>query len=150
MRQVSHKHQNASLSVSETKFVCASERLLQQAIAGLLTCLGVRNVQILHGSQEYGKDIIFRITGPLRESMLCACVIKNHKITGAVASSKGARTILLQAEQALDTPHYDGIGNGERIQRVYIITPSQIPPETIASIHFRLRERAGQVIFVGG
>jgi len=129
----------------------ASEALLQQAIAGLLARLPeVSNVQILQSSQEFGKDIVFFIKGGFGERVLCACVVKNHKITGEVDSSKGARTILLQAQQAFDTSHFDGAGNEERVQRVYVVTPSPILPATIASVRGRLSERSGQVVFIGG
>jgi hypothetical protein len=131
--------------------IFASEALLQQAIAGLLARLPeVTNVQILQGTQEFGKDIVFYVRGGFGERMLCACVVKNHKITGEVDSSKGARTVLLQAQQAFDTAHFDGAGSEERVQRVYVVTPSPLLPATIASIRGRLSERSGQVVFIGG
>ena len=129
----------------------ASEALLQQAIAGLLARLPeIGSVQILQGSLEYGKDIVFTIPGAFGEKILCSCVVKNHKLTGDVDSSKGARTILFQAQQSFDTPHLDGAGNERRVQRVYVVTPAPISPATIASIRGRLQERSGQVVFIGG
>jgi hypothetical protein len=132
----------------------SSELLLQQAIAGLLIRMseeyGISGVQILHGSQELGKDLIFYIRGGFGETLLCACVVKNTKITGDAAKPGGARTILHQAEQAFDSVHTDGFGKEIRVERVYVITPHDLSPATITSIKGKLQERAGQVVFIGG
>jgi len=110
----------------------------------------VTGVQILQGAQEYGKDLIFYIPGGLSEPLLCSCVVKNVAISGKVGSSSGARTVFLQAQQALDTPHITGLGAEEFVQRVYIVTPHPIDPATMAAIKGALRESRGQVSFVGG
>lgn len=100
-----------------------SEAILQEAIAGLLEIIEhVQGVQILQGQQEYGKDIIFWARGPVHELIPCACVIKNIKISGTVGSSKDARTILFQAEQALDTPFIDATGAEFQVYRVYVLS----------------------------
>ena len=94
----------------------SSERLLQQAVAGLLRRMpGIASVQILQGADELGKDIVFTISGGFGEPLLCACVVKNTKITGDVGKSSGARTVLLQIEQAFDSPHLDGSGRENKI-----------------------------------
>jgi hypothetical protein len=129
----------------------SSEALLQQAIAGLLTRVpDVSGVQILQGAQELGKDLVFYIRGGFGEPIPCACVVKNSKVTGDAGKTQGARTVLLQVQQALDSPHMDGFGNDIYIQRVYIVTPFDLPPSTISSIRGRLRERQGQIAFIGG
>lgn len=97
----------------------SSEFLLQQAIAGLLARLPeISGVQILHGGQEYGKDIVFNVTGPFGETFHCACVVKNTKVTGEAGSSKGARTVFQQVEQALDTPYVDGEGLAKKYEYI--------------------------------
>ena len=129
----------------------SSESLLQQAIAGLLTRMpDITGVQILQGTQELGKDLVFYIRGGFGEQLLCACVVKNTKITGDAGRAEGARTVFLQAQQAFDTPYVDGSGRDNRVERVYIITPFDLPPATIYSIEGRLKERSGQVVFIGG
>lgn len=129
----------------------SSEKLLQQAIAGLLTRMpDITGVQILQGTQELGKDLIFYIAGGFGESVLCTCVVKNTKITGDVARSQGSRTVFLQAQQAFDSPYTDGYGRDISVERVYIVSPFDLPASTISSIRGRLRERSGQVAFIGG
>ena len=129
----------------------SSEAALQQVIAGLLTRMpDISGVQVLQGPQEYGKDLVFSIRGGFGESILCACVVKNIRITGTVGSSKGARTILFQAEQAFDTPHLDDSGRQAKVERVYIVTPFQLPSQTIRSIEGKLATLAGQVQFISG
>lgn len=140
---------NATQASFENSF--SSEALLQQAIASLLTRLPeITGVQILQGAQELGKDLIFYIKGGFGESVLCACVVKNTKITGDAGKNVGARTVFFQAEQAFDSAYTDSFGKDSRVERVYVVTPYNIPPETITSIKGKLRERTGQVVFIGG
>ena len=88
-----------------------SEELLRQALAGLLTKMpGVYGIQLLHGAAECGKDLIFYTQGALEEEMACACVVKNARISGCVDDNLGARNVLTQVEQALDTPFLNGSG----------------------------------------
>src|SRR6266853_1563332 len=129
----------------------SSEALLQQAIAGLLTRMPeVSGVQILQGTQELGKDIIFYIRGGFGEPVLCACVVKNTKITGDAGKSEGARTVFFQAQQAFDSVHIDEFGKELRVERVYVITPFPMSPATVTSIKGRLEKQAGQVVFIAG
>ncbi len=129
----------------------SSEALLQQALAVLLTRMpDITGVQILQGTQELGKDLIFYIRGGFGERILCACVVKNSKITGQVDKSRGARTVLFQAQQAFDSVHTDVSGKDTRVERVYVVTPFDLSQETIQSIKGALQERAGQIKFIGG
>jgi len=128
-----------------------SEKLLQRAIAGLLYRIPENSgVTILQGAQEHGKDIVFFSRVGFDERILCACVVKNAKITGSVSASSGARTVLLQAQQALDTPYVADDGRRIAVERVYVVTPYSLSQSTMQSIEGRLQERAGQVAFLGG
>jgi len=129
----------------------SSEVLLQQALAGLLVKMpDTWGVQILQGSQELGKDLVFYTRGGFGEPLLCACVVKNKRVTGEVAKSEGARTVFFQAQQAFDSPHIDANGRDVPVERVYVVTPFPLAPPTISSIRGSLKERSGQVVFVGG
>ena len=71
-----------------------SEAVLQQALAKLLSKIpGHTGVQILQGSHEIGKDIIFYTPGAFGQRDLNACVVKNTKITSSASSTAGARTV---------------------------------------------------------
>jgi hypothetical protein len=129
----------------------SSEALLQQAVAGLFQRVpDVSDVQILQGPTEDGKDVVFVSTGPLGERMPCACVIKNTRIDGSVAKSSGARTVLFQAQQCLDSPYVDKAGNQIRVERVYVVTPYQITKPAIDSIVGALAHQSRQVNFYDG
>lgn len=129
----------------------SSEALLQQAVAGLLSRMpNIQSVQILHGAQEHGKDVVFQTIGPFGEALNCGCVIKNLKISGKLGSKSSARTLLDQVEQALDTPFLDGSGQESRIHRVYVISPEEISQTSISSIKGKLSARSGQVVFING
>src|ERR1700761_6741057 len=112
-----------------------SENLLQQAVVGLLSKMpGIRGIQLLQGPLERGKDIVFWSQGGFGEALLCACVVKNVKITGSVRRSSGARTVLFQIDQAFDPPHIDENANEIRVGRVYVVTPYDVTPAAIESI----------------
>jgi hypothetical protein len=129
----------------------SSEALLQQAIAGLFAKMpNVTDVQILQGIKESGKDIVFFSSGPIGERMSCACVVKNKKITGRVDRNSGARTVLFQAQQCLDTPYPNGFGEFIRIDRVYVITPYPIGLQVIQSIIGQLAGHSQQIVFLDG
>jgi len=126
-----------------------SERVLQQALAKLLSRIPDHTgVQILQGSNEIGKDLIFYTPAPFGKKDLNACVVKNTKITGNAQT--GARTVYNQAQQALDTPVLDENGREQPVKRVFIITPYGIPPATTASIMGALRRNGDEVQFIGG
>jgi hypothetical protein len=128
-----------------------SEEELRQHVATLLRKMG-RNqgVEVTHGMQEYGKDIIFYSADGLDEWMLNACVVKNGKITGSADDNKGARNVFNQVEQALDTPFINNTGENERVARVYVISPHDCPQTTMRSIQGKLEKRSGQVAFLCG
>ncbi len=129
----------------------SSEALLQQAVAGLLARIpDITGVQILQGSQEMGKDLVFYIRGGFGESVLCACIVKNSRITGNATSSASARNLFLQARQAFEASHTDSFGKDANVERVYVITPFDISPSAISSIKLGLQDRSGQVLFIGG
>lgn len=129
----------------------SSEALLQQAIAGLLRRMpDISDVQILQGPTEIGKDIVFNIRGGFGEQIPCACVVKNTPISGSVTKVSGARTIYFQVEQSFDSMYTNAEGNDNVIERVYVVTPYDLPQPTIASISGKLKDKAGRVKFIGG
>jgi hypothetical protein len=120
-----------------------SEDVLRKAIESLLAKIPtLSGVQRTHGTQEYGKDIIFYGPGALSETRLHACLVKNTPITGNVDSNAGARNVLFQAQQALDTPFVNSKGDTERVEQVYVMCPHDLPQTTLNSI-------AGQLNFSG-
>src|SRR4051812_11260534 len=99
------------------------EAALRSTIEGLLSkqegCQGVRN---LHGANEKGKDLIFYAPAGLRRLKLNACVVKLDKITGSASeASSGARNVLIQCDQALDTPITNTQGQEEWVTYVYVM-----------------------------
>ena len=93
----------------------ADEEELRSAIEGLLCkrddCQGARN---LHGKDEHGKDLIFYAPAGLGGLRLNACVVKLGEITGSASDPKsGAHNVLIQCNQALDTPVLNTQGHEE-------------------------------------
>ncbi len=123
-----------------------SEEVLRKTIETLLTKMPkVSGVQRTHGTQEYGKDLIFYGPGGLSETRLYACVVKNTTVTGNVDSNSGARAVHHQAEQALDTPFVNSKGDSERVEHAYVMCPHELSQTTMNSIAGGLKK--GQVTF---
>src|SRR5262245_59600179 len=132
-------------------FKFSSEGQLRQVIVKLLMRMpDIYDVQLTHGTQEYGKDIVFWSDGPLGEPVPCACVIKNGRIGGSADRPGDARVVCVQAEQALDTPFTDPYGAEQMVPRVYVISPEAISQTAMNSIRGLLRSRAGSIVFIPG
>jgi hypothetical protein len=128
------------------------EAELRRAVVGLLERMPhTKNVRLTHGALEHGKDIVFDWIGPFDQRQLVACVVKNEKISGSADSEQGARTVYIQAEEALDTPLANPAdGSEERVAQVFVISPYECPPATAESIKGKLQARPGQVTFLCG
>ena len=125
-----------------------NEAVLRSVLVQLLRRIPeIEGVQLTHGTQELGKDIVFYSLGPLREKRLCACVVKNSPISGSVDSLSGAMTVLHQVHQALDNPYINGNGEPERVAVVYVISPFELSQPAIRSIQGSLDKRSGQTTF---
>lgn len=128
------------------------EAALRRSVIILLERMpGVRGVRDNHGRGEVGKDIIFETEGPFGQTVAHACVLKNHLITGSVDDDEGARTVCLQAEQALDTTvprAVDGIP--QQIADTWIISPYECTPDAITSIAGKLSANKGRLHFLCG
>ena len=129
----------------------ADERFLHQALAGLFSRVPrVSGIQVLQGSREHGKDLIFYEENAFGQKELKACVVKNTRITGTVADRKGARVVFLQAKQALDTPIETPSGAKQFASQVLIISPYDLTTEALESISGELRSYRGNIRFLAG
>jgi len=139
------------LSIEEFASAFVSEADLRNRLRTLISRIdGNEGVQITHGTQELGKDIVFYAPDGLGQSVLHACVVKLGKISGAADDSRGARTVFNQVEQCLDSPYLKGTGEEQFVARVYVMSPHDCPPTTMSSILGKLRGRSGQVDFICG
>jgi hypothetical protein len=128
-----------------------NEAALRGRLAKLFSKLPtIQGTQVTHGPQEYGKDLVFYSQDGLGDWVLNACVVKNDKITGTADGQTGGRNVLVQAEQALDTPHINGAGQEESVAHVYIISPYECSQTTMRSIMGKLKGRSGQITFLCG
>jgi hypothetical protein len=128
-----------------------SEEDLRNHLATLLTKMPrTQGVQITHGPQEYGKDIVFYAPDGFENLQLNACVVKRTRISGSADDNEGARTVFIQAEQALDTLFLNGAGEEERVSKVFIISPHDCPQTTVRSIEGKLKTHFGKVEFLCG
>ena len=131
--------------------IFANETVLRGALHDLFSRLpNVKSVQVTHGSQELGKDLVFTGLGPLGETVHSACVAKNVVISGKVDSLTGAAAVLHQVRQALTSPFISGDGAACSISRVYVMSPFPISQIALRSIQGQLNQYPGQVLFYCG
>jgi hypothetical protein len=129
-----------------------NEDKLRSAIEALLSrreeCLCVRN---LHGKDEHGKDLIFHAPAGLGRLKLNACVVKLGKISGSASDpTSGARNVLIQCNQALDTPVINTQGQEEWVSHVYVMCPNELSPTAMQSVGGEFKGKPSQVEFVCG
>jgi len=130
----------------------ADEEELRSAIEGLLSkreeCSGIRN---LHGKDEAGKDLIFYAPAGLGRLSLNACVVKLAKITGSASDPRsGARNVLIQCDQALDTPVLNTQGKEEWVNQVYVMSPNELSATAMQSVLGRFKGKPSQIEFICG
>ncbi len=130
----------------------ADEEALRSAIEGLLNrrdgCSGIRN---LHGKDENGKDLIFYEPAGLGRMRLYACVVKVGKITGSASDPKsGARNVMIQCQQALDTPVLSTEGQAEWVNHVFVMCPNELSATAMDSISGLFGNKASQIEFICG
>lgn len=128
------------------------EAELRSAIEGLLSrrdeCQGVRN---LHGKDEHGKDLIFHAPAGLGRPKLNACVVKLDRITGSASdATSGARNVLIQCDQALDTPVLNALGQEEWVSHVYVMCPNELSPTAMQSVSGAFKGKPSQIEFLCG
>lgn len=128
------------------------EEHLRSAIEGLLSKQGeFRGVRNLHGKDECGKDLVFYAPAGLGGLKLNACVVKLSKISGSASdSASGARNVLIQCNQALDTPITNTRGEREWVSYVYVMCPNELSATVMQSISGLFEGRASQIEFKCG
>ena len=102
----------------------------------------------LHGPSELGKDIVFDSVDEFGDPRVVACVVKNEKISGSASS--GARVVITQAQQALDSEFTDEKGNPQFVDAVFIISPWEITPMAMESVKGAMGRGRGQIAFKCG
>jgi len=138
-------------SVEQFAALFKDEREVREKLAQMLRNVsGYQGVRITHGTAEFGKDVIFYSSDPIQGFSLNACVVKKDKITGDVSSNQGARTVFLQAEQALDTARIADDGREEYPSTVYIVSPYECSEAAMLSIRGALASRRGSIQFLCG
>lgn len=126
----------------QTELRFPREELLQQAVANLFARMDwVSGIQILQGSQEHGKDLVFKSHGGLHEAMVCACVVKNRPFTGVAGRRGNLRSVIEQAEQAFNIPFIDEQRREVFVDTVYIINPFPTTAAAAKSIQGALPKR---------
>jgi hypothetical protein len=99
-----------------------------------------------HGTNEKGKDTVFYESSALSGRRLCACVVKNERITGKAGATSGAGTVLQQAVQALTEPFPNrSTGQDERVACLFSFLPACLCPSRngVDSGSGRLHVRTG-------
>lgn len=112
----------------------------QQVLIPLLKAMGFSDVHEFHGTDEKGKDLIFREVSRLKEVFVHAAVVSKNDITGKVGDTKSAERILAQVRMALEEPYVDiYTGRTTIIDRCWVITSGRILSTAIDRISGHLQ-----------
>lgn len=117
----------------------SSEKEVYPVLEALLQAMEYERVQIAHGPDEAGKDLVFLERDRVGRSLWRAVQVKAGKVTGQLASGTGARGLLHQCEAALDTPFR--LVSGERVQmsEVWLVFTSRLSGSAKRSLEGKLR-----------
>lgn len=131
-----------NLEDKKRKLQSLTERELRgKLLIPLFQALGFSDVYETHGPTEKGKDIIFRETSKMGESVVHAAVVSTEDMTARVEDSNSAKRILNQVEMALDEPYQDkSTGRNTEVDRCWVVTSGRILPTASASISGKLQK----------
>jgi hypothetical protein len=131
-----------TLKEKKKKLQSIDERELREnVLVPLLQALGYSGVYTFHGPTEKGKDIIFRETSKIGESIVYAAVVSTANITAKVGDPNSAQRILDQVQMALDEPFEDKFtGRDTEVERCWVITSGRMLPSATASISNSLKK----------
>jgi len=94
----------------------------------LFSKLGYSNVQITHGTDEYGKDLVFSLfDDKMRVTRNTAVVVKN-KDAGMKDFEEGGE-IHRQINTSFKFPYVDGLGKSHQINSVLLVINGSISPQ---------------------
>jgi len=125
--------------------------LRELIIMPLLMSMGYTGVRSMHGSVEFGKDIVFSQQDPLARERHYAAVIKRGPLTGSVSNANSLQATVMQVHQSFDTPFLDPRNGREvRIDGVYLITSFPISQAAIMSCSGALDRYGSRFSIVDG
>ena len=112
--------------------LCSDEQeFTKRILVPLLMCVGSENVYYVHGTDEYGRDLVWSYRSPLGQTRFCAAQVKATKISGA-ANSK-LNIVLAQLDDAFRMPVALPVGR-VHISEFFIITSMSFTRNAIAKI----------------
>jgi len=126
-----------------------TEADLRLLVRDLLTTMGYEQVAITHGPLEFGRDLIFCETDRRGRARWRAAQVKTMPPSGALATSEGLRSLVLQCEAALDTPCLLQNGQKVKIDEAWLVFPRQMSEQAKHSIAGKF-ERSQLVSIVDG
>lgn len=119
-------------------------------IRDLLKTMGYKRVTITHGTQEYGRDLVFLDVDKLGREIWYAVQVKVTALIGSMSSDKSFRGTLNQCEAALDTPYTTSDGKNVRIDEVWLITTKPLSESAKASAQQKLNNLRKKVYVIDG
>ena len=124
------------------KLFLMNESELRKILCLLFEHLGLKEVVEAHGSQEYGKDIVFYDEDKLGNRVWFACVVKIHDI-----NQSGFETVTRQVNECF-RKKYPSISSGHvKIDKVYVITSGSFKDNAKTQIAEQIDEKIKEIIW---
>lgn len=111
-----------------------TETEIYPLLRDLLKSMGYKRVNVIHGSLELGRDIVFMEMDPISRELWRGVQVKMQPLTGDLVKDRGARGIINQCQAALDTPYADANGREINLCEIWLVTPHAVSESTKMSI----------------
>src|SRR5688500_6412551 len=121
--------QDTRMRFTKAEFLSMKEDALRERVlVPLFRAMGFRDVNLHHGSIEFGKDIVMWKLGELSVRVNYAVVAKRGKISGRTSGSSSAAEVCSQVRKSFGAAFSDA-RTGERISvnHVYVVASGDIP-----------------------
>ncbi len=125
----------------------SKEEEFRQLLKEILEDLGFQDIELTHGTEEMGKDIVFSNRNKFKMKEWNAIVAKVGKINtdDARRLPDKIKLIIYQVEEAYDFKYQDDKGSRHPITRVFIATNESITKDAKKRIRKKLK---GNVFFI--
>ncbi|RVU00476.1 hypothetical protein EOD41_13445 [Mucilaginibacter limnophilus] len=116
-----------------------NEPLLFPYLQQLFIKMGYSDVQITHGSNEYGKDLVFKDYDPRKKIERLTAVIVKNKDSGQQDFEEDGE-ILRQIRLCFKHPHINEKGKEENISEVLVVINGVVSPQAKSVLHHTIED----------
>jgi NACHT domain-containing protein len=115
-------------------------------LRNLLIAMGFDRVAVTHGTNEYGRDLVFRERDRLGREIWRGLQVKADSPSGSLRSERGLRAILTQCDAALKIPYVTPAGEKVTLKEQWLVLTKPLKESAKNSAEGRLKGAGIEVI----